>query len=137
MNSFALHIQEPSGSRRIPGVYTFVGEDASGSFGIRAGHERLMTSLVFGLARFRLEDGAWQYLAMPGALLYFSGNTLLLNARRVVTDTDYERISTTLQQQLSADEETVRGIKESLHRMEEEMLKHLWQMGRRHERDRP
>jgi F-type H+-transporting ATPase subunit epsilon len=130
VKTFALQIQEPADSRRITGVRTFIGEDASGSFGIRAGHERLMTILVFGLARFMLEGGAWQYLAMPGALLYFADNTLILNARRVVTDSDYERISATLQEQLAADEEALHGIKESLRRMEEEMLKRLWQMGR-------
>ena len=32
---------------------SFIGEDDSGSFGILAGHARMMTMLGFGLARFR------------------------------------------------------------------------------------
>ena len=38
----------------------FVGEDTSGSFGILADHSRMMTTLVVGLARFRIGDTNWQ-----------------------------------------------------------------------------
>ena len=30
-----------------------------------------MTLLTFGLARFRIADPPWEYLAVPGALAYF------------------------------------------------------------------
>ncbi len=54
---------------------SFIGEDASGSFGLQAGHARFMTILEFGLARFRTAEADWQYLALPGALLYFAQGT--------------------------------------------------------------
>jgi len=113
------------------GVTSFVGEDASGSFGILAGHARMMATLMIGLARFRTGDGTWQYLALPGAVLYFHDNVLTLSTRRYLQDSDYMRISEALQQQLLAEEEDLHVLKESLHRMEEEILKRLSELGRK------
>jgi F-type H+-transporting ATPase subunit epsilon len=114
----------------IDGVTSFVGEDGSGSFGIQAGHARIMTSLSFGLARFRKEAGAWQYLALPGALLYFEGEVLTLSTRHYVIDDDYQRISDVLQDKLLAEEEELKTLKESMHRMEEEALHRMWRLGK-------
>ncbi|PLY06726.1 MAG: hypothetical protein C0622_00800 [Desulfuromonas sp.] len=131
MNCFVLRIRGATGSDEFPGIISFVGEDASGSFGIRANCARLMTSLVFGLARFRSADKHWSYLALPGALLYFNDNILTLSTRRYLIDDDYMRVSRSLQQQLLAEEEKLRSMKESLQQMEEEVLKHLWEIGRK------
>jgi F-type H+-transporting ATPase subunit epsilon len=130
MTGFILHLQDATQYERINDVISFVGEDDSGSFGIMTGHERMMTSLVFGLARYRIADQPWQYLALPGALVYFVNNELFLSTRRYLQDQDYERISTALHEQLVEEEETLKSIRTSLHHMEEEMLKRLWQMGR-------
>ena len=129
MNTFTLLLQDASRSERIDGVNSFVGEDASGSFGILADHSRMMTTLVIGLARFRIGDTNWQYLAMPGAVLYFFNNVLTLSTRRYLRDDDYTRISTALQEQLLAEEEKLHATRESLRRMEETLLKHLWELG--------
>ncbi|HHJ16627.1 MAG TPA: F0F1 ATP synthase subunit epsilon [Gammaproteobacteria bacterium] len=129
MNSFILLLQDASRSERIEGVNSFVGEDASGSFGILADHSRMMTTLVIGLARFRIGDTNWQYLAMPGAVLYFFNNELTLSTRRYLRDADYTRISAALQEQLLAEEELLRATRESLRRMEESLLKRLWELG--------
>lgn len=128
MRTFVLHLQDATRHERIERVSSFVGEDDSGSFGLLAGHARFMTSLIFGLARFCIEGGAWQYLAVPGALLYFVDNELTISTRRYLRDADYERISTALSEQLLAEEENLRGMKEQLRRMEQEMLRRLWQM---------
>jgi len=130
MNAFVLHLQGATQYERIEGVTSFVGRDASGSFGIMAGHQRLMTSLVFGLARFRAADGTWHYLAVPGAVLYFVGNELFINTRRYVRDEDYARVTRVLDEQLRSEEAGLQSIKDSLRRLEEEMFKRLWRMGR-------
>ena len=130
MSGFLLHLQDATRSERIEGVVSFVGEDGSGSFGLLPGHARFMTTLVFGLARFRAAAGPWEFLAVPGALVYFTDNELFLSTRRYVRDTDYERISAVLAQQLVSEEERLHDIRESLRRMEQEMLKRLWQIGR-------
>jgi len=133
MTGFVLHLQDATHHQRIDGVRSFVGEDASGSFGILPGHERMMTALVFGLARFRAETGPWQYLAMPGGLLYFFEDQLCISTRRYLVDADYDRITASLEEQLLAEEESLHEIKQRLHNMEEQMLKRLWKMSRSRE----
>lgn len=127
MRTFAMHLQDTTRYERIKDVVSFVGEDRSGSFGIMAGHTRMMTALVFGLARFRTADGIWHFLAVPGALLYVVHNELYLSTRRYLRDDNYEQISRLLDRQLRAEEENLRAVKESLLRLEQEMLKRLWE----------
>jgi F-type H+-transporting ATPase subunit epsilon len=129
MKTFTLILQDATHTQRIEQVTSFVGEDATGSFGILAGHTRMMSSLVFGLARFRTGENAWQYLALPGAVLYFNDNELSLSTRRYLLDDDYERISIALHEQLLAEENELRELKKSLHHMEEEVLRRLWEIG--------
>jgi len=131
VKSFTLRLQDASHAEEIAGTTSFVGEDTSGSFGVLAGHTRTMTSLIIGLARFRVGNNAWQYLALPGAVLYFHDNVLTLSTRRYLLDDNYMRISQALQQQLLAEEEKLHTMKESLHHMEEEVLKRLWEIGRK------
>lgn len=129
MSTFVLHLQGATQYERIEGVERFVGADVSGSFGILAHHGRFMTSLLFGLARYRTGSEPWQYLALPGALLYFADNALTLTTRRYFRDPDYSRISQVLLEELVKEEEALYEVKQSLRRLEEEMLKRLWRMG--------
>lgn len=130
MNTFVLHLQSGTQYERIEDAVSFVGVDDSGSFGILAGHARMMTCLATGLARFQKADGAWRFLAHPGAVLYFAGNELYLSTRRYLHDPDYKHVSAALREQLLAEEEKLRGIRESLYRLEDEMLKRMWNMQR-------
>jgi F-type H+-transporting ATPase subunit epsilon len=130
MNTFRLILQDANRTQTIDGVTSFVGEDASGSFGILAGHARMMAALIIGLHRFRRADGEWQYLALPGGVLYFHHDELTISTRRYLIDDDYTRISQALQQQLLAEEEKLQGMKDSLRQMEEAVLKRLWGLGR-------
>jgi len=130
VKSFSLRLQDATHTERIDGVTSFVGEDASGSFGILAGHARMMTALAFGLARFRIGAMPWRYLALPGALLYFRENRLFICTRHYLMDDDYERISGALQDQLVAEEEQLQAMKDSLRQMEQAILKRLWEIGR-------
>jgi F-type H+-transporting ATPase subunit epsilon len=130
VRTFTLRLQDATHAQQIDGVTSFVGEDASGSFGILAGHARLIAALVIGLARFRVGEQPWTYLALPGAVLYFDQEVLTLSTRRYLIDDDYRRVSQALQQQLLIEEEGLHSMKESLHRMEEEVLRHLWEISR-------
>lgn len=130
MKTFSLHVQSATQYECIDGVTSFVGEDQSGSFGLLARHGRMMTALSYGLARYRLKDDNWHYLAFPGGILYFTNNNLHISTRRFLHDTDYQRISTGLLEQLLKEEEDLRTIKDSLCHLEQEMFRRLWQMGR-------
>ena len=130
MKTFALNLLSAQQSERIANVESFVGEDASGSFGLQARHERFMTVLVFGLARYRCPRTPWQYLALPGALAYFSGNELFLDTRRYLRDEDYNRISRALTEQLLKEEEVLVGLRRNLRRLEEAMMQQLLKIER-------
>ena len=128
MKTFTLSLQSSTRTHQIEGVSSFVGEDSSGSFGILAGHTRMMAVLVIGLARFKVNDAHWQYLALPGAVIYFHNNLLTLSTRRYLLDDDYNRISQALQEQLLEEKEQLHTMKQSLQHMEKEVLKRLWEL---------
>ena len=68
MSGITLHLQSAVRTERIDDVTSFVGTDASGSFGIQPGRARFMTILEYGLSRFHTTSGDWIYLACPGAV---------------------------------------------------------------------
>lgn len=130
MSGFVLHLQEATRCERIERVLSFVGEDDSGQFGIHPGHERFMTLHAFGLARFRQQGRTFEYLAVPGGLLYFVDDELFLCSRRLVRHPDYQAVARALTEQLAAEERDLLDFKQSLRHLEDEMLKRLWQIGR-------
>lgn len=130
MRRFELILRDASGSESIPDVVSFVGEDASGTFGILGGHARMMTSLTFGLARFRPVDSDWRYIALARGVLYFCDDVLEIDTRRYLIGDDYERLSHALGEQLAAEEQALKEAASSLRRMEEEMLARLWELQR-------
>jgi len=130
MSTFTLVLRDAAHSERVEGVESFVGEDASGSFGIMAGHDRMMTSLLFGLSRFRMGADHWHYLATPGGILYAADNVVTIGTRRYFRDDNFERISATLHKELLQEEESLHAIKQSLRRMEQEMLKRMRELGK-------
>jgi F-type H+-transporting ATPase subunit epsilon len=126
MNTFVMHLQSATQYECVERVISFGGEDESGSFGILAGHARMMTLLSFGLARFRVIDQDWEFLALPGGLAYFVNRQLYLSTRRYLRGKDYEHLSVALRQELLAEEEALREMKQSVRRLEEEMFRRLW-----------
>ncbi len=130
MKTFTLLIQDATHAEKIDGLSSFVGEDKSGSFGILADHARFMTTLLMGLARYRIGNKPWQYLAQPGAVLYFKNNLLTISTRHYFRDENYMHISNDLQQKLLAEEEELHSVKHSLQHMEKEVLKHMWELHR-------
>ncbi|MGD2141686.1 MAG: F0F1 ATP synthase subunit epsilon [Burkholderiales bacterium] len=131
MKTFMLKLQDATREEEIGAVTSFVAEDASGSFGILAGHARMMTTLSLGLARFRIGESDWRYLAVTESVLYFCDNTLTLATHRYLMGDDYTLISRALQEQLLAEEEMLHDVRQSLHQLEEELFKRLWETGRR------
>lgn len=129
MSGLTLELRDAQRSERISGVSAFVAEDGSGSFGLRPGHARFLTALAFGLARFRVESGPWEYLALPGGVLHLEGDRLRITTRRYLRDADYGRISTLLREHLLAEERDLRATRESLRRMEEALVRRLWRAG--------
>ena len=131
MNRFPVHLQSATQYERIDDVECFVGRDASGAFGLLARHERMMTVLGFGLARLRTADGTWHYVALPGGLAYFADGELTVSARRYVLGDDYGRVATAVDETLRAEERALRALKESVTRLEDEMVRRIWRLRER------
>ncbi|CAA9891561.1 ATPase, F1 complex, delta/epsilon subunit [Candidatus Methylobacter favarea] len=129
MNSFVMNLYDAANELTIEEVSSFMAMDASGSFGIQANHDRFITTLVVGLARFRQRSENWQYLALLGGVLYFKNNVLTLSTRHFFIDPDFDRISTLLDQQLITEEDNLRETRLCLQRMEQALLKRMvsWQ----------
>ena len=130
MADFTLVLHDVTHIEKIEGVTSFVGEDDSGAFGILANHTQMMTTLLMGLARFRIGEGAWQYIAQAGALLDFRDNVLTISTRHYLRSDDYMKISRDLETKLLAEEEKLHEIKHSLQDMEKEIFKRMWELGR-------
>jgi F-type H+-transporting ATPase subunit epsilon len=129
LKTFVFHLQSATQYERIDGVASFVGLDASGSFGILAGHERMLTTLAFGLARYRTPNRAWQFVAVPGGVLYFADDALYLSTRRYLRGEDAGAMTVALHEQLLAEEAALRDVKQTMARLENEMLRHLQRLG--------
>ena len=130
MSGFTLRLLDATHVQEIPGVASFIGSDASGSFGILPGHEHFMTSLRIGLARFHATDGPWRYLALPGGILRFDGTQLTIGTRRYLLEDDLDKVSTALRERLLVEEEQLQGTRRSLRTMEEALLMRMWHLGR-------
>ncbi|WP_260293976.1 F0F1 ATP synthase subunit epsilon [Sedimenticola hydrogenitrophicus] len=130
MSGFSIQLQSATQSERLDRVVSFVGEDASGSFGLMRGHTRFVTTLVFALARLRFEDGHREYLALPEAVADFDNNRLTISTRRYLRSVDYSRISQALREELLQEEVTLSGFRRSIEQLEQTMLLRLWRIGR-------
>jgi len=130
VSGLTLILQGSTRSERVAGVRSFVGTDASGQFGILPNHEPLMTVLAFGMARYRLADGAWEYLGVPGGVLHFAGNELRICATRYVRGAQREELVLALNEQLRRETAAQQQVRGSMHNLEEEMLRRLWRMPR-------
>jgi F-type H+-transporting ATPase subunit epsilon len=128
MTVFDLVLQSPLQSQRIEGVRSLVARDRSGSFGVLAGHARMITLAEAGLLRLRRDSDTWEYAAHTGGLLYALGAQVFLCTSRFVTGTDYSRLSETLEEQLHAERESLKSQRTNVARIEEEMMRRLWRL---------
>jgi F-type H+-transporting ATPase subunit epsilon len=129
MKTFRIHLMSMTRAEWIPDVVRFTGRDAAGSFGILANASRRMTVLSFGLARFQTTSGT-EYLALPGGLLYFVANELQISTTSYVRSSGLQEISTALDVQLRKEEVELREIKQSLYRLDEQVLKLMYELPR-------
>lgn len=130
MNAFALDLLSPGACARIDDVINFVGNDASGQFGLRARHERFITALLPGLARLQHSSGDWEYLAQPGATLHFVDNRLTVAMRDYVLSPDHRLVLNALKQRFASEDATLVAVRENLLQLEREMFRRLWELER-------
>ena len=130
MKTFRLRLMSMARSELIPDVVRFTGRDAAGSFGILANASRRITALAFGLAHFQNAAGKIEYLALPGGMLYFVDNELRIATTNFVRSSGLEEISVALDRQLRQEEADLRDVKQSLQRLDEEIMKRMYELKR-------
>lgn len=129
MSCFTLLIASATRQAQFDDVISFVGSDASGQFGLMAGHVPMATVLDFGLARFRCTTHeGWRFLALPGGTLRFARNVLAIAARSYVVGEDLATVRTTLDEQLAREAGHRTDLRHNLDQLENALIDRLWRM---------
>lgn len=130
MNYFALTLQDGFGCENFDAVTQFIGADASGSFGVLAGHRHMVAMLRYGLARFCDSTGNWHYLAMPGAVLRFFDNRLTVTTVRYFLGDDRTRICRQLEQEMAQQDSEVYMARATLAEIERSLIRRLAELSK-------
>lgn len=128
MNSFTLTLMDCSHQHRVVEVRQFIATDASGSFGLQAGHETFLTCLQPGLARYQSADQHWHYIAQPGAQLWFKDNHLQLITSQFTLSDDRGALLQLLETQWQAEAAALGATKRNITHMEQALARKLWEM---------
>jgi F-type H+-transporting ATPase subunit epsilon len=125
MSSFAIELSSEDAFETLSGVESFVGVDESGSFGILARHEPLVTALDWGLCRFRLADGTIYYLGLPGGILSFAAGVLKIATPHYVRERDGATVLDRLSARMRAEEADRRDLRQLLRKLDQELLRRM------------
>ena len=132
MSHFTLQIASNTRQQQFDAVVSFVGSDASGQFGLMAGHVPMATVLEFGLARFRGDAREeWRYLALPGGTLRFANNVLEIATRSYVIGEQLATVRAALDAQLAREAGQRTDLRYNLDQLEKALIDRLWQMEQR------
>lgn len=131
MNKFALNLLDSRGSDRFDNVTQFISADSSGSFGILAGHTKMVAVLRYGLARFIDTQGRWHYLSLPGGVLSFSGNQLTVATVRYFLGDERGVILQQLAAEMAKTDSDVHRSRATLSEIEHSLLRRLGELSGR------
>lgn len=127
-NGFSLVLADSEHSERFEGVTHFIGTDESGAFGILPHHAHFVALLRYGLARFADANGNWHYLALPGGVLHFSGNTLTIAAARYFLGGQRDAMVAQLAAEAAREDSELHSIRATLAEIERTLLRRLGEL---------
>ncbi|MGY6274810.1 F0F1 ATP synthase subunit epsilon [Methylomonas sp. MgM2] len=131
MMGFGLTLLDSRGTDEFDEVIQFIGSDDSGSFGILARHERTVSLLRFGLARFFDKSGRCHYVALPGGVLRFADNHLTVTTVRYFLGDDRAVICQQLDAEMTKLDSEVHSARATLSEIEHSLVKRLSQLSGR------
>ncbi len=129
MKGFALLLLDSRGAQRFDDVSHFIGADTEGSFGILAGHVHTVALLRYGLARFSDQTGVWRYLALPGGVLRFADNQLIITTVRYFLGDDRGLICEQLADEMARTDSEVHTARATLSEIERSLIRRLAELG--------
>lgn len=134
MNTFVLHLLDSHSTQRFDKVKQFIGADSSGSFGLLAGHAKMVAVLRYGLARFVDISGKWHYLALPGGVLSFGDNELTLVTVRYFLGEDRASICQRLADEMAVTDSDIHRSRATLVEIEHSLIRRLGELaGQEHD----
>ena len=125
MRTFRVTLLDGRGGQSFDSVVSFVAADASGSFGLLAGHAKMVSVLRYGLARFVDNTGRWRYASMPGAVLRFADNCLTLSTIRYFIGEERVKIVEELVSEMSRSDSDLRAARDTLNEIEHTLIRRL------------
>lgn len=128
MSAFALTLLDSTQVQRFDAVTECIAADATGSFGILAGHERTVAVLRYGLLRFVNGDGAWHYAALPGGVLRFADNTLNIVASRFFLGDEREALADKLAAEMAREDSDIHSARATLAQIERTLMRRLGEL---------
>lgn len=128
MKTFACELLDHRGGEHFE-ARQFIAADASGSFGLLAGHAPLVAVLRYGLARFEDAGGSWHYLALPGGVLRFAGNRLSLATVRYFLGAERASLCEALAAEMARADSDVAAARVTLAKIEHSLLHRLSELG--------
>lgn len=128
MRTFELELLDSRGADRFNAISQFVAADASGSFGILAGHADMVAALRYGLARFVDGTGRWHYASLPGGVLRVAGGRVSVATVRYFLGEERGAIIRQLQEELAREDSEVHTARATLAEIEHSLLRRLGQL---------
>ena len=128
MNTFPLTLLNSRGADRFDAVRQFVCADATGSFGILAGHADMTAVLRYGLVRFVDDSWRWRYASLPGGVLRFAGGRLHVATVQYFLGEERGAIIRQLEAELAREDSDVRTARATLAEIEHSLLRRLGQL---------
>jgi F-type H+-transporting ATPase subunit epsilon len=120
-----MEILSADAAASIEDVVSFIGTDASGSFGILARRERFVTMLSWGACRFQTSGGRRSYVATPGGALSFDAGLLRIATTRFFLGDDYASLLQRLAERMRAEADDTKAVRQVLRELDSELLRRL------------
>lgn len=110
----------------VDGVTHVRAEDATGSFGIRPGHDAFLTVLAVSVVSWRDAAGAERHVAVRGGLLTVrGGDTVQIATRDAAGEDTLQRLGDAVLDRFRADEDAERAARLSTSRLQLALARHL------------
>ncbi|HXE31101.1 MAG TPA: hypothetical protein VN515_04805 [Terriglobales bacterium] len=130
MKTFRLQLHGATEEQTHEGLQSVVAHDASGSFAVLAGHERLLTRLTSGIVRLQYADGSRAYAAVMGGLLYFAENQMHIVTRELHLAASDEVLEESLEAEWQAQEAELTELRAQIRRLDRAILTAMAGLGR-------
>jgi F-type H+-transporting ATPase subunit epsilon len=125
MSAMTLVLLDGARVTRFDDLVDVVATDASGSFGVRPGHEALVTVLAPGIVACRFADGRARYVACAGGVFRCSRNLLQIVSARFIEEKDAALLTAQLDREVQGERAMRSSTRQSRLNLERALMRRL------------